>query len=136
MPELHTVPVNAHGRPGWFLGRPLASPMIDACPRMQELTGYVSLQAELDNGESVKSLRRFNRLLSNLPADSWGEGLPTEAHAEQGQCGLSAEFHCPAEISVHSSCHVVRHACFMITGMTALSLSCPAPMQTPAREVT
>ena len=77
-------------------GRPLACPLTDACPRMQELTGYVSLQAELDNGESVKALRRFNRLLSNLPADSWGEGLPTEAHAEQGLRGLSAECHCPA----------------------------------------
>ncbi len=32
------------------------------------------LQADLDNGESVKALRRFNRLLSNLPAETWGKG--------------------------------------------------------------
>ena len=32
-----------------------------------------ALQADLDNGESVKALRRFNRLLSNLTADTWGE---------------------------------------------------------------
>ncbi len=30
------------------------------------------LQAELDCSESVKALRRFNDLLQNLPADSWG----------------------------------------------------------------
>ncbi len=36
----------------------------------------LALQANLDNGESVKALRRFNRLLSNLPADTWGEHQP------------------------------------------------------------
>ncbi|CAK0787163.1 hypothetical protein CVIRNUC_010379 [Coccomyxa viridis] len=30
-----------------------------------------SLEACLDGGESIKALRRFNRLLANLPADSW-----------------------------------------------------------------
>jgi hypothetical protein len=30
-------------------------------------------QAELDGGESIQALRRFNQLLRELPADGWGE---------------------------------------------------------------
>ena len=33
------------------------------------------MQDELDNGESIKALRRFNQLLRDVPADSWGASL-------------------------------------------------------------
>ena len=36
-------------------------------------------QAELDNGASIAALRRFNDLLANLPAGSWGEAEPAGA---------------------------------------------------------
>lgn len=38
-------------------------------------------QAELDNGESIKALRRFNDLLRDLPADSWGVQAFHPCHA-------------------------------------------------------
>ena len=50
----------------------------------------LALQADLDNGESVKALRRFNRLLSNLPADTWGE---TQCHHHQAALQITV-CHC------------------------------------------
>ena len=50
-----------------MLGR--CVPAVDAAPPSPG-----ALQGELDNGAAVAALRRFNDLLANLPADSWGEG--------------------------------------------------------------
>jgi hypothetical protein len=119
------VPVNVHARPGWFLARPLASPSTDAWPRMQKLTGYVPLQAELDNGESVKALRRFNRLLSNLPADSWGEGPSAEAHAEQGRVACLLIVTVPLGRDQRTWRMSCRTACMLHDHWHDTSLSCP-----------
>jgi hypothetical protein len=77
------APCESEGQAGLFPAYALASPLTRA-NSMHHLTAFMGLQAELDNGESVKALRRFNRLLSNLPADSWGEGPSTETLALHG----------------------------------------------------
>ena len=49
------------------------------------------MQAELDSGESIKALRRFNQLLRDVPADSWGASLalpPVHHYKAQAGCAI------------------------------------------------
>ena len=59
------------------------------------------MQAELDGGESIQALRRFNKLLRELPADGWGARPPSRFDS-QGLALSSSALHA-AWLIAHSA---------------------------------
>ncbi|CAL8465016.1 g4551 [Coccomyxa elongata] len=66
------VNVMAPSRPQQMtVAHPLEQSSKAAVPTLISRETVQQLEAELDNGESIRALRRFNDLLQNLPAQSW-----------------------------------------------------------------